>query len=138
MAKTNITVQATVNVSPARAWQLWNGPEHIVKWNFAVPEWHTPRASNDLKVGGKLKSRMEAKDGSMGFDFEGTYTELKENELIEYLIADGRKVTIHFKAKGSGTEITETFEAEGVNPVEMQRNGWQAILNNFKKYAESL
>lgn len=138
MEKTEITVSTTVNADVKKVWELWNGPEHIVKWNTATDTWHTPRATNDLKIGGKLNARMEAKDGSMGFDFEGTYDEIVPYELIKYTIADGRKVSVNFRSNGVTTEIKETFEAEGTNPVEMQKNGWQAIMDNFKKYAESV
>ncbi len=138
MSKTEITVSTSVNADIKKVWELWNGPEHIVKWNTATDTWHTPRSTNDLNVGGKLTARMEAKDGSMGFDFEGTYDEIIHHELIKYTIADGRKVTVKFSSNGNVTDITETFEAEGTNPVEMQKNGWQAIMDNFKKYAESV
>ncbi|MGH2552339.1 MAG: SRPBCC domain-containing protein, partial [Chitinophagaceae bacterium] len=103
----------------------------------ASDDWHAPIAENDLRAGGTFKTRMEAKDGSMGFDFGGVYDEVKTNELIEYTMGDGRKVSIAFKANGEETKIFETFEAENENPVEMQRGGWQAILNNFKKYTET-
>lgn len=136
--KTIITVKATVEVPVEKVWDLWNNPEHIVNWNFASEDWHCPKAENDLRVGGKLKSRMEAKDGSFGFDFEGIYDDVKLHERIAYTIGDGRKVTLDFKSNGASTTITEAFEAEGTNPVEMQRQGWQAILNNFKTYAEKV
>jgi len=135
--KTSITVEATVLAPVEKVWKLWTGPEHITKWNNASDDWHTPSATNDLRVGGKFSSRMEAKDGSFGFDFGGTYTTVKVNELIAYTLGDERKVEIKFSPNGNGTKVTETFEAEGTNPVEMQRDGWQAILNNFKKYVES-
>lgn len=137
MGKEKITVNTSVNSPISKVWELWNGPEHIVKWNTATDEWHTPRASNDLKKGGKLIARMEAKDGSMGFDFEGTYDEIVPNELIRYKIADGREVSVSFSSEGNVTNISETFEAEETNSLEMQKNGWQAIMDNFKKYAES-
>ncbi len=137
MGKDKITVNTSVNSPISKVWELWNGPEHIVKWNTATDEWHTPRASNDLKKGGKLIARMEAKDGSMGFDFEGTYDEIIPNELIRYKIADGREVSVSFSSEGNVTNISETFEAEETNSLEMQKNGWQAIMDNFKKYAES-
>jgi uncharacterized protein YndB with AHSA1/START domain len=135
--KTNITVETTVNAKVQKVWKLWTTPEHIMHWNNASDDWHTPQVVNDLRVGGKFVCRMEAKDGSSGFDFDGIYSAVKTNERISYAIGDGRKVTITFSSAGNKTKITETFEAEDENPVEMQRGGWQAILNNFKKYAES-
>ncbi|HXS57793.1 MAG TPA: SRPBCC family protein [Hanamia sp.] len=134
--KTNITISATVNAPMEKVWKLWNTPEDIMKWSNASDDWHTPSAENDLRVGGSFKSRMEARDGSMGFDFGGIYDEVKPNERIAYTICDGRKVIIVFTDENGKTRVEETFEAENTNPVEMQRSGWQAILNNFKKYAE--
>jgi uncharacterized protein YndB with AHSA1/START domain len=136
-ATTQITVQSTVNAPVEKVWKLWNAPEHITKWCTATPEWHTPKAENDLRTGGKFSSRMEAKDGSMGFDFGGVYDNVKTNEHIAYTMGDGRKVTINFTAKGNETTVVETFDAESENPVEMQRGGWQAILDNFKAYTEA-
>jgi uncharacterized protein YndB with AHSA1/START domain len=135
--KTKITIETTVNAPVEKVWKLWSGPEHITKWASASDDWHTPRAENDLRTGGKFSSRMEAKDGSMGFDFGGVYDNVKTNELIEYTMGDDRKVVINFIGKGNVTKIVQTFDAEETNPVEMQRGGWQAILNNFKKYVES-
>ena len=135
--KTNITVEATVNAPIEKVWKLWNEPNHITKWSFATPEWHTPRAENDLRPGGTFSSRMEAKDGSMGFDFAGIYDEVRPNEHISYTLGDGRKVQITFTSLGAQTRVVETFEAENSNPVDMQKAGWQAIMNNFKAYAES-
>jgi len=132
-----ITISTTVNANPEKVWAFWTQPEHITQWSNASDDWHTPFAENDLTVGGKFKSRMEAKDGSMGFDFGGVYDEVVPHQLISYTIADGRKVRITFANTGMETEITEIFEAESTNPVEMQQAGWQAILNNFKKYVES-
>jgi len=136
-AKTAITVATTINAPVEKVWRFWSLPEHITKWCSASDDWHTPKAENDLRTGGKFLSRMEAKDGSFGFDFGGVYDAVKTNELIEYTIGDGRKVTIQFAANGNETKVTETFEAESTNPIEMQRGGWQAILNNFKKYVEA-
>lgn len=136
-AKTKVTIETTVNAPVEKVWKFWSGPEHIIKWASASDDWHTPRAENDLRIGGKFTSRMEAKDGSMGFDFGGVYDNVKTNELIEYTMSDDRKVEIKFTEKGNETKIIQTFEAEETNPVEMQRGGWQAILNNFKKYVES-
>jgi len=135
--KTAITIESTVKAPVEKVWKLWADPEHITKWATASDDWHTPTAQNDLRVGGKFSSRMEAKDGSMGFDFGGVYDEVKANELIEYTLGDGRKVVVHFTGKGDTTKIVQTFEAEETNPIEMQRGGWQAILNNFTKYAEA-
>lgn len=135
--KPSITVEATVNAPIEKVWKLWTTPEHIMKWNNASDDWHTPTAENDLRVGGKFLSRMEAKDGSSGFDFWGIYDEVKTNERIAYTMGDDRKVEIIFKSQGNTTTVTETFEAEGENSVELQQQGWQAILNNFKTYAES-
>jgi len=132
-----ITVQTTVQAPVDKVWKLWTNPEHITQWNNASDDWHTPRASNDLRVGGKFTARMEARDGSMGFDFEGIYKSVKPNEYLEYDIADGRKVQVAFKANGENTTVIENFEAENTNPEELQRGGWQAILDNFKKYAET-
>ena len=135
--KTTITVENTINAPVEKVWEYWTKPEHITQWSNASDAWHTPRAENDLRTGGSFTSRMEAKDGSMGFDFGGVYDEVKPNEYIEYTLGDGRKVKISFVANGNQTKITESFEAENTNPVEMQQGGWQAILDNFKKYTES-
>lgn len=135
--KTQITVEAIINAPAEKVWQIWNAPEHITKWCTATPEWHTPRSENDLRIGGKFSSRMEAKDGSFGFDFGGVYDDVKTNELITYTMSDGRKVKITFSKEGKGTKVVETFDAETINPVEMQKAGWQAILDNFKKYTEA-
>ena len=132
-----ITVQTTVNAPIERIWRLWTNPEHITKWNSASDDWHTPRAENDLRNGGKFTSRMEARDGSMGFDFAGVYDEVRQNERIVYTMSDGRKVTIDFTDDGDKTTIVESFDPEAENPREMQQAGWQAILDNFKKYAEA-
>lgn len=134
--KTIITVENTVTAPVEKVWEYWTRPEHIVKWNNASDDWHTPRAENDLRVGGSFVSRMEAKDGSMGFDFGGVYDEVKNNEYIAYTMGDGRKVKITFSGKGNTTRVIESFEAESTNPVEMQKAGWQSILDNFKRYAE--
>lgn len=135
--KTQVTVKNTVNAPVEKVWKYWSDPQHITKWCSPSDDWHTPRAENDLRTGGAFVSRMEAKDGSFGFDFGGVYDNVVENKLIEYTIADGRKVVIHFNAKGNETEVVETFDTENMNPVEMQRAGWQAILDNFKKYTEN-
>jgi uncharacterized protein YndB with AHSA1/START domain len=136
MNKEPITVQANVNAPVKKVWTLWSQPEHITKWAAASDDWHTTKAENDLRTGGKFTSRMEAKDGSMGFDFGGVYDEVRENEYIEDTLGDGRKVTIDFTDEGDRTGIVQTFDPESENPREMQQGGWQAILDNFKKYAE--
>lgn len=135
--KTVITVENIVNAPVSKVWECWTKPEHITKWNFASDDWHSPWAKNDLRPGGSFSSRMEAKDGSFGFDFGGVYDVVKNYENIEYTMGDGRKVKINFEAQGNHTKVEESFEAESENPVEMQRGGWQAILDNFKKYTES-
>jgi len=136
-SKTKITVETTVNAPVEKVWEYWTKPEHVVKWNNASEDWHTTRAENDFRVGGKFFSRMEAKDGSAGFDFGGINDEIKDNEYIGYTMGDGRKVSINFTSDGNKTEIVETFEAENINSIEMQKGGWQAILDNFKKYTEN-
>ena len=132
-----ITVQTKVQLPLESAWKAWTEPAHIVNWNHASDDWHTPLAENDLKPGGRFSYRMEARDGSFGFDFGGTYDEVRENEYIAYTLEDGRKVNISFREKNGMTEVRETFEPESENPVDMQRQGWQAILDNFRKYAEN-
>ncbi len=132
-----ITIRTTVEAPVEKVWEYWTEPNHITKWNAASDDWHTPFAENDLRLGGKFLSRMEAKDGSFGFDFAGTYDEVKTNEVIAYSMEDGRTVSITFKANGDKTEIVETFDPESENPVDMQRQGWQAILDRFKNYVEN-
>jgi uncharacterized protein YndB with AHSA1/START domain len=133
---TTITIETTIKAPVEKVWQYWTSPQHIVNWNSASDDWHTPKAENDLRVGGKFASRMEAKDGSQGFDFSGIYNEVQTNQLIQYTMGDGRKVKVVFKSNGDETKVVEDFEAESTYPVEMQREGWQAILHNFKKYVE--
>jgi uncharacterized protein YndB with AHSA1/START domain len=135
--KSKITIQNTIKAPVEKVWQLWTTPEHVTKWNHASDDWHSPRAENDLRPGGKFVYRMEAKDGSFGFDFGGVYNQVKTNELIEYTMEDDRKVINNFSGKGTETKVVVTFDAESENPVEMQRDGWQAILDNFKKYVEA-
>ena len=135
--KTIITVENTVNAPAKKVWEYWTKPEHITQWNNASDDWHTPRAENDLRTGGRFSARMEAKDGSMGFDFGGVYDAVTPNEYIEYTIGDGRKVKINFSAQGNSTKVTESFEAEGTHSIEMQKTGWQNILDSFKKYTEA-
>lgn len=136
-SKTKITIEANVKVPVEKVWKLWSTPEHITQWNNASPDWHTPRAENDLRVGGKFLSRMEAKDGSFGFDFTGVYDEVKAHELIAYTMDDGRKARINLYPHANETKMVITFEAEDQNPIEMQKGGWQAILDSFKKYSEA-
>lgn len=135
--KEKITVSTLVKSDVAKVWEYWTHPGHIVKWNTASEDWHTTKAENNLKVGGKFTYRMEAKDGSMAFDFGGAYDEVIPEERISYTLEDDRKVWVTFIAEDEQTEVVETFEAEHTNSVEMQRNGWQAILDNFKGYTES-
>jgi uncharacterized protein YndB with AHSA1/START domain len=137
MKKAKITIGATVSGNTKKVWEYWTKPEHITKWNFASDDWHCPKTENDLRVGGKLISRMEAKDGSFGFDFEAIYNEIIDHKKIAYTMTDGRQVVTFFKTQNGETNVSTTFEAENENPVEMQKDGWQAILNNFKKYVES-
>ncbi len=137
MKSTKITVSAEISADTKKVWEYYIQPEHITKWNFASDEWHCPSAENDLRSGGKLKSRMEAKDGSVGLDFEATYDEAIDQKKITYTMLDGRRATTDFENSDSKTKITIVFDAETQNSVELQQNGWQAILDNFKKYVES-
>ncbi len=135
--KAVITVETVVHAPVGAVWKHWTEPRHITKWSFASEDWHAPRAENDVRVGGNFLTRMEAKDGSFGFDFGGVYDEVRTNELISYTLGDGRKVRIDFISRDDGTKIVEAFEAETTNPIEMQKAGWQAFLDNFKKYSEA-
>lgn len=134
--KVTITVETTVHAPVEKVWGYWTEPQHITKWSFASDDWHAPNADNDLRKGGSFLTRMEAKDGSFGFDFGGVYDEVRINEFISYTIGDGRKVAITFISQENDTRVIETFEAESTNPIEMQKAGFQAILDNFKKYSE--
>ena len=136
MKAQKITVQATINADKNKVWNYYTNPKHITKWNFADPSWHCPSAENDMKIGGKYRARMEAKDGSFGFDFEAIYSEIIEGEQFTYQF-DGRTATVIFNVINNHTEITVIFDPENENPIEMQKGGWQAILNNFKKYTET-
>lgn len=136
MSHKQIQIEATISAPAAKVWSFWTKPEHITKWNFAIPEWHCPSASNDLKPGGKYSAKMEAKDGSFGFDFEAVYDEVVNQKKLVYTMTDGRKVTTTFEGQGDSTKVTTVFDAENQNPEDMQKNGWQSILNNFKKYTE--
>ncbi len=133
---TVITVEALINVQESKAWELWTNPKHIVHWNAASDDWHTTKATNDLQIGGRFSSTMAAKDGSFSFDFSGIYTNIQLHQTIAYTMDDDRKATITFTKKGDQTFISISFDAETENPIEMQQGGWQAILNNFKAYAE--
>ncbi len=135
--KTVVTVQVKVDAPVDKVWDCWTDPVHITGWNFASDDWHTTKAKNDLRPGGQFTSRMEARDGSMGFDFFGTYDVVIEYEKISSTLGDNRRVDVVFSPEGNSTDLTESFETENTNSVELQRTGWQAILNNFKKYVES-
>jgi len=134
--RTSITIETTVNAPVSKVWDFWSKPEHITKWCQASDDWHASAAENDLKTGGKFTTTMAAKDGSVSFDFGGEYTNVEHHKAIDYTMGDGRKCSIQMTDMGNSTKIVETFEAESENPVEMQRGGWQAILDNFKKYTE--
>lgn len=135
-AQNLINIESFIGAPVEVVWQYFTDPEHIVHWNNASPDWHTPQADNDLKEGGKFSYTMAAKDGSFSFDFWGIYDQVKENELIKYTLGDGRKVSVEFISEEDDTRIIESFEAETENPVELQKGGWQSILDNFKKYVE--
>jgi uncharacterized protein YndB with AHSA1/START domain len=135
-SNTIITLESLIEAPVKKVWVCWTKPEHIIHWNHASDDWHSPKAENDLQVAGRFNVRMEAKDGSMGFDFEGVYVEVKEYKLIKYKLADGRAVTIQFSEMDNKTKVIESFDAETENSIELQKRGWQAILDNFKKYTE--
>ncbi len=135
-ASVRITVETLVNAPGSHIWMCWTEPKHILKWNQASADWHTTKAETDLREGGAFVSRMEAKDGSAGFDFGGTYTKVIPGKRLEYSMDDGRNVEVLFTEEAGKTRIVETFDAESENPVEMQRGGWQAILDSFRAYAE--
>ncbi|MBS1638162.1 MAG: SRPBCC family protein [Bacteroidetes bacterium] len=137
MSSTPITIEAHIDADTQKVWDYWTKPEHITKWNFASDDWHCPSAQNDLRVGGTYSARMEAKDGSFGFDFGAVYDEVKPLQSLIYTMGDGRKAATRFEKTNTGTKVSTTFDAEQVNPVDMQKAGWQAILNNFKKYIEN-
>ena len=134
--KATITVEATINVPVEKVWKYWTEPQHITMWSFASDDWHAPFAENDLMVGGTFLTRMEAKDKSFGFDFGGVYNEIKINEFIFYTLGDGRKVTVTFNSQERDTKVIQIFEAEASHSIEQQKAGWQAFLDNFKKYSE--
>lgn len=135
--KSTIMVKTEISAPIDKVWHCWTTPNDIIKWNNASDDWHTPRAENNLQEGGSFCYRMEAKDGSFGFDFAGVYEKVRINSQINYIIGDGRKVEIVFSSDENQTRIVETFEVEDINSIEIQRNGWQSILDNFKKYAEA-
>jgi uncharacterized protein YndB with AHSA1/START domain len=137
MITEKIRINAIVDAPIEKVWEYWTKPEHIVNWNFASDEWCCPSASNDLKVGGIYTSRMEAKDGSFGFDFKVVYNEVSEYKFISYTMEDGRKAETTFKVSEDGVEMTTLFDAESENSRELQQQGWQSILNNFKKYTQN-
>jgi uncharacterized protein YndB with AHSA1/START domain len=132
-----ITVETVVNAKLNKVWDAWNNPADIKQWNTAQDHWHTTRSAVDLREGGKFQSRMEAKDGSEGFDFEGTYTRIEPNKTIEYRMSDDREVKVEFVERGDGVLVKETFDTETANPPELQRTGWQAILDNFGRHVEA-
>ena len=134
----NITIETTVNAPIDRVWAAWSDPRAIEQWNAASHDWHTPRASVDLREGGQFSSRMEAKDGSMGFDFSGTYTRIEPQRLIEYAMGDTRTVRVECIPAGDAVTVRETFDAEDTHSAEQERQGWQAILDNFARHVESV
>ncbi len=136
MTNKKITIKTTVSADNQKVWDYYTQPGHITKWNFADPSWHCPTATNEMKVGGRYVARMEAKDGSFGFDFDAVYTEINHGENFTYEFG-GRVATVVFKGTDGQTEVFVTFDPETENSIELQRNGWQAILDNFKKYVES-
>ncbi len=131
-----IIVETTVNAPVEKVWKYFTEPRHILNWNYASEDWHTPTATNDLELNGIFNYRMEAKDGSAGFDFAGKYDEVMFQSIIAYTLNDGRKVHVTFNEDLGTTRVIEKFEPEKINSPEMQKDGWQAILNNFKKYTE--
>lgn len=136
MTTEKITIKATVSADKQKVWDYYTQPEHITKWNFADPSWHCPTATNEMVVGGQYLARMEAKDGSFGFDFEAVYTEINQRENFTY-VGGGRSIIVEFKETNGQTEIVIRFDPEKENSIDLQRKGWQAILDNFKKYTET-
>ncbi|MBI5727931.1 MAG: SRPBCC domain-containing protein [Ignavibacteriales bacterium] len=135
--KDKITIETLITAPVEKVWEYWTSPAHIVNWCQASDDWHAPYAENDVQVNGRFKTTMAAKDGSVSFDFTGTYTVVKNFEMIEYLTDDDRKVSILFLTDNNASKIIETFEAESLNSLELQKAGWQAILDNFKKYVDA-
>lgn len=137
MSNAKITVQATINAETIKVWDYYTNPNHIIHWNFADPSWHCPSAENDMRVGGTYKARMEARDGSFGFDFEAVYTEIIDGKEFSYGFGE-RNATVQFTDLGNQTtELVISFDPETENPIELQKSGWQSILNNFKNYTEN-
>jgi len=136
--KTSLTIDTTVTAPIELVWECWTQAKHITQWNAASDDWHTPSATNDLRVGGRFTSRMESRDGQFGFDFWGIHDEVQVNRLIKSTMGDGRKMEVHFIQEGSLIKVIESFETEDENSAEKQREGWQAILNRFKDYVETL
>lgn len=132
-----ITIQTTVHASAAKAWSCYNDPDHVTQWNHASDDWHSPSATNDLRPGGEFHYLMAAKDGSFEFDFAGVYDEVIPEKKLSYTMADGRKVAVLFDSNGAETKVTTTFDPETQNTLELQRDGWQAILDNYKKHTEA-
>ena len=137
MALDKIKIKAIITATKEKVWNFYTNPDHITTWNFADHSCHCPTASNNFKIGGRYVARMEAKDGSFGFDFEAIYTEITQGKRFTYEF-DGRQVTVEFIEENQQTEVIVTFDPETENPIELQRNGWQAILDNFKKYTETI
>lgn len=138
MPTQKITVTTEVPLSPEEAWRVYTDPSEITRWNFANDDWHCPTATTNLQIGGVHKARMEAKDGSFGFDFEGTYAEVDAPRALTILLGDGRQSRTTFQPSAAGTVVTTTFDAESENAAEMQQQGWQAILSNYQKRAEAV
>lgn len=136
MSTTIITVSADIAASPATVWEAYNNPEDIKQWNQASPDWHCPSSENDLREGGRFRNTMAAKDGSFSFDFSGVYTRIVPYKLVEYTLDDNRRVSVNFVETEKGATITTSFEAEDQHPVDLQREGWQLILNSFKNHTE--
>jgi len=136
--KTTITIDTTIKAPLSLVWDCWTQAEHIIQWNAASDDWHTPSATNDLRSGGRFTSRMESRDGKFGFDFWGIHDEVQILQLIKSTMGDGRKMEVYFDQDGAFVKVSESFETEDENSVELQRQGWQAILNRFKSYVESL
>ena len=132
-----ISIENQINAPIEKVWDFYTQPKHITQWNFADPTWHCPSATNDMRIGGTYSARMEAKDGSFGFDFEAIYDEIKSGQHFSYVMPDDRKVEVSFENTGDQTRVSIVFDAENQNPVDMQKAGWQSILDNFKRYSES-
>ncbi|HWR32096.1 MAG TPA: SRPBCC domain-containing protein [Chitinophagaceae bacterium] len=132
-----ISISLSVNAPVSKVWEYWTSPKHITEWNHASDDWHCPKSENDLQPGGKFSSTMAAKDGSFSFNFCGTHNEVEIQNIITSTLGDGRKMKVKFEENDGQTSVSESFEAETINSLELQRNGWQAILNNFKKHTET-